>query len=169
MIHILYMHTIIWFYFPFDSCLIVTCGKIGTKKKLKEFFWLCCVEIPNAQIWIYGCYWMLILFFCLTFSSSISQFAFQLQTNKKMFFLWGCKFHLLNDDDIVCFIIFLFSLFCLAVYCFNFAFWLFWLIVTTFLWLVTIALCVRCPQGQVVSQQLHDEGGILVWVLVQRI
>lgn len=41
------------------------------------------------------------------------------------------------------------------------------LVVAALRWLVTIALGVRRPQRQVVSQQLHDQCRVLVRVLVQ--
>lgn len=42
-----------------------------------------------------------------------------------------------------------------------------WLIIATLLRFVTVALGVRGPQGKVIPQQLHDQGGVFVGILVQ--
>lgn len=43
------------------------------------------------------------------------------------------------------------------------------LVVTGLLRLIAIALRVGRPQREVVPQQLHDEGGVLVRILVERV
>lgn len=42
-----------------------------------------------------------------------------------------------------------------------------WLVVAALLWLIAITLGIGGPQSQVISQQLHDECWVFVWVLIE--
>lgn len=41
------------------------------------------------------------------------------------------------------------------------------LVIATFLWFIRISLCVGSPECKVVPQELHNKGGVLVWILVE--
>lgn len=42
-----------------------------------------------------------------------------------------------------------------------------WLVIAALLWLIAITLGIGGPKSQVISQQLHDECWVFVWVLIE--